>query len=302
MKRSGRARSFDGTRIAWRISGREGGPTVVLSNGIGCDRVFFRYLIRDLAGPYRVIAWDYRGHGDSGLPKDRSLLTIDALIQDLRAVMDATKTDHAILAGFSLGVQLHFEFYARYPERVRALIALCGAYEHPVRTLKRIGPLVESVLPLARLLAHRYPRLTGAVWSAVLTNPLAFSMASLTGMLDAESMSREDFNRLRTHFAALDLDLFARMASYMNEHTAVSVLPRIKVPALVVAGDQDTFTPIAISRRMHARIPDAEWCLVPGGTHASLLEQPALIDGRVADFLDQHFPQEAADSSRSRKS
>src|SRR4051812_40594439 len=53
----------DDTPIYYRVSGVADAPTVILSDGIGCDGYIWKYLERALAEHYRVIHWHYRGHG-----------------------------------------------------------------------------------------------------------------------------------------------------------------------------------------------------------------------------------------------
>ena len=105
MLESAYTTSFDGTRIAYRVYGN-GSPTVFLSNGIGCNQTFFKYLIPALAEHYRVVAWDYRGHVDSDIPSDGRNLTVDCCVQDMLTVMDTVGFEKAVVGGFSMGVQV----------------------------------------------------------------------------------------------------------------------------------------------------------------------------------------------------
>ena len=278
--------SFDGTRIAYRVRGA-GGPTVVLSNGIGCDRVLFRYLARDLASGFRVIAWDYRGHGDSDPPADRECVSMADCALDLRAVLDDSETDRAVLVGYSMGAQLGFECYAHFPARVAALACVCGTFQHTVRTLRYVGPLVETALPLLRRAARDSPRLVRAIWRSAFLSPLAVPVADRLELFDAGRVDRSDFRRFRDHFADMDLALFAEMAGRMNEHSAASVLADVAVPTLIVSGGRDPFTPPDLGRRMAATIPDSEWELIPDATHAALLEQPERVNACVAEFIER---------------
>ena len=161
---------FDGARIAYRVYG-EGEPTVLLSNGIGCNQAFVDHVIRALSARYRVVIWDYRGHVDSEKPADPRDLTVDWCIRDMEAVVNAAGIDQVVLAGFSMGVQISLEYFHRHPEKIRGFIALLGTYEYPLRSLFYMGragePLVRSVLKLVKLRPSVFQR----VWRLALSGP-----------------------------------------------------------------------------------------------------------------------------------
>ena len=83
----GYAEGRDGTRIFWSAVG-QGGPALVCCDGIGCDGFAWKYLVRDFAATNRIVRWHYRGHGRSGVPKDRTRVSFDDISSDLQAVLD----------------------------------------------------------------------------------------------------------------------------------------------------------------------------------------------------------------------
>ena len=97
-------RSTDGTRLHAEVFGPDDGYPIVLSHGITCSLQVWRNQIADLAKDHRVIAFDHRGHGRSGVP-GRGGYTLDLLAADLDAVLDATldRGECAVIVGHSLG-------------------------------------------------------------------------------------------------------------------------------------------------------------------------------------------------------
>jgi pimeloyl-ACP methyl ester carboxylesterase len=83
----------------------------------------------------------------------------------------------------------------------------------------------------------------------------------------------------------MDPRLFLGMLKHASEHDAWDHLPSIKIPTLIVAGTQDTFTPYWLSEEMHDRIPGSELLTVPGGTHVAPIEQPELLTLRLEKFF-----------------
>ncbi len=98
-------------------------------------------------------------------------------------------------------------------------------------------------------------------------------------------MRREDFAPYFAHLSSMDPRLFLGMLKHASEHSTFDHLPEVDVPALIVAGTHDTFTPYWLSEEMHDRIPGAEMLTVPGGTHIAPLEQPELLTLRLEKWL-----------------
>ena len=93
----------DGVRIAFRTTGS--GPAVVLVHGTALSQVIWRGFgySRELADQFTVITLDLRGHGRSDKPHDRQVYSVESMVGDVLAVLDATGTDRAHYVGYSLG-------------------------------------------------------------------------------------------------------------------------------------------------------------------------------------------------------
>ena len=88
--RSMAVRAGDGTRLHAEIFGPEDGYPIVLAHGITCAIRVWACQIHELARDYRVIAYDHRGHGRSGVPSRRANYGLNFLAADLDAVLEAT--------------------------------------------------------------------------------------------------------------------------------------------------------------------------------------------------------------------
>lgn len=102
--------SRDGTTIAYERSGA--GPAVVLVAGAFCDRGWFDSLAAALAADFTVYSYDRRGRGDSGDSGDSRAFSIDAEVEDLRAVVAATG-ETPLVYGLSSGAALALEAAAQ---------------------------------------------------------------------------------------------------------------------------------------------------------------------------------------------
>jgi len=285
------ATAADGTRLWWRSAGR-GEPAVVLCDGIGCAGWIWRELFPRLAQRARVLHWNYRGHGKSERPRDVARTTIADCVEDLVAVLDAAGERRAVLVGHSMGVQVCLEAHRRHPRRVRALALLCGA---PGRTLDTFhgGRLFATVFPWIQRLVLARPG--GARWAftrAARTAPVI----QLARFLEVnwQLLSREDLERYFVDLAQVDPEVFVRMLGAAAQHDASDHLNDVDVPTLIVGGEKDTFTPLALSRHMHDEIRGSELLVLPAATHVGPLEHPELVALRMEKFLDERVARRRA--------
>ncbi|HEX9289357.1 MAG TPA: alpha/beta hydrolase [Anaeromyxobacteraceae bacterium] len=276
------ATAGDGTRLWWRAAGR-GSPTVVLTDGIGCAGYIWRRLFPVLVTQRRVVHWNYRGHGKSERPRDPDRVSILDCVDDLFAVLDAAGERSAVLAGHSMGVQVCLEAHRRHPERVRALVLVCGAPGRPLDTFHG-GPLLSSMFPYLKALVLAVPEAARWIFRSVVPTELAFQIGRYLEV-NRQLLRREDLEAYLSELAGVDPELFVRMLATAAVHDASDHLPDIDVPTLVVAGEKDTFTPMSLSTRMHESIPGSELLVLPAGTHTGPLEHPELTALRLEKFL-----------------
>jgi pimeloyl-ACP methyl ester carboxylesterase len=99
------------------------GTPIVFIHPPHMDHVVFRYQ-RELAEHFRVILYDIRGHGRSGINTEP--VTIPILADDLRLLLDELEIDQAVVCGYSSGGSVAQEFVLSFPERTKALILSGG--------------------------------------------------------------------------------------------------------------------------------------------------------------------------------
>ena len=290
--------ALDGTRLFVGVREPSGGarpdaPTLVLSDGIGCDGFAWKYLQPPFAEHFRVVHWHYRAHGRSGLQVDPGRIDIAAHARDLVTVLDHVGAERAVLVGHSMGVQVSLETYRLAPERVRALVLLCGSYGK-ITTTFHGSDVLKQVLPTIIDYVDRHRGLARALWGR-LPSKLAFRIALLSREVDALAIREEDFRWYMDHVAAMEPSIFLAMLRLAGEHTAEDVLPRIDVPSLVVAAERDTFTPPAMAAHMAEMIPGAEYFVLRGASHAAPIEQPVAIQQRCDKFFAERLTDRESD-------
>jgi pimeloyl-ACP methyl ester carboxylesterase len=283
VERTGIHIAADGTPIWYGTVGS--GPSVVLCDGFACDGFIWPFLIDDLIESYQVVRWHYRGHGQSGEPRDTGRVGVEDLCDDLSGVLDALEIDEAIFMGHSMGVQVILQYYGLDPERVKALVPICGTFKRPLDTFHNHDKL-NDLLPYLRKLVTWAPDKVQTFWETVTTSPL--SLLASRGEINARLVRTSDFAPYLEHVARMNVQTFVTMLSALAEHSTEDILPTIDVPTLIVASENDTFTPLSRSEEMAGMIPDSELLILPGGTHIGPLELPATVNGAIEKFLSDH--------------
>ncbi len=277
--RQGRLRTDDGAELSYQSFGS--GSTIVLANGIGVRYPGLAAQIRGLRDRYHVLCWDYRGIGDSCMPRDADV-SIPRHARDLLAVLDHLEIEHAVVAGWSMGVQVALETARIQPERVSGLVALLGGY----------GALFHAVLSprLARAtergfrLASRYPRVVQRVFDAAVIAPrLSFALMSRLSFVD-KHVDQDAFAAMVRGVAQVDKRNYARTMVELAVHDASDMLAQLRCPALVVAGQRDWLTPPHLAEHMVERIPNAIYRQLPDSTHFGPLEKPERVNEWLLDF------------------
>jgi len=281
----GTAKSFDGTEIAYRSIGDSSVP-IICCNGLGCGTFFWTYFEEYFYKKHQVITWDYRGHGESGLNGNPENYSIHALVKDCKTVLDALDVKKAIFVGHSLGTQLIFEVYRQYPERVAALVPCFGTDGRPMNTFYNTR-LSRYLFRACYEIGQRFPTPSNYISRLLLQNPLSFYLGGILKIMNTGMINKQDVDQYIAHILAVDPAFFTELLRTAQDHTAQDILPDIQVPSLIIAGEQDHFTPLWISKKMHRLIPDSELFVVKKGSHAALVEQPELLNLRIDKFLQE---------------
>ena len=271
-------RAADGTPLHAEVYGPPGGYPIVLTHGITCAIRAWAHQIADLATDYRVIAFDHRGHGRSGVPR-RGGYSLEHLAGDLDSVLEATLAprERAVLAGHSMGGITIAAWSAHYRDKVRrraAAVALINTTSGDlVREVKLFS--VPRELSPARVLAARglINAFGGFPLPAAARIPSRYLVAMLAVGRDADPSA-----------ARLVYELFAQTSPAARGGCAKMLvdalgsryleLDGLIVPTLVIGSERDRLTPINQSRRIARTAPNVVGLVELTGGHCSMLERP----------------------------
>ena len=277
----------DGTALAYRTAGQ--GPPLVLVNGVSTSMFFWKKILPRWAGRYRVVLWDYKGHGDSEPAKTREGTTIHAMADDLIRVMDAAGVARAPVVGFSMGSQVALEACRLHADRLAAVVSLLGTAGRVMDTaLWSVGGKVAKAA-LTRMPRRAIPGLRRAAQLG-LRLPGVYR-AGKTMRLYGNETAPHDIAAYIKHFGQLDPQTVVDIVLAAGEHDAADVLGGLQMPLLVIAGARDVFASVEkVSQPIHAAAPGSQLVVLPEGTHGSLFGHDAEIDAAIEAFVDGVLP------------
>jgi pimeloyl-ACP methyl ester carboxylesterase len=291
------ALASDGEPLTYQIDGapaargadRALATPILTTHGLVSSTHHWMFFTPHFARARPIVSWHYRGHGGQPVPRDRQV-SVAQFADDAHAVWRASAVAPAVVVGLSFGVQVALEIWRRHPEAVRALVLICGTAGHPLDRVSSSAVLRGAATRLFRTLGHQR-LLAGGALGVLRTRAgqrLARELAYLSGGALRGACPNEVLEGLFGHVATLDPELIGDLVAAYLEHTAQDVLPTIRVPTLIIAGDRDQLTPVAAAERMQRAIPGSELVVFPGHTHLVQVEQPEAVHAAIDAFLHAH--------------
>ena len=253
--------------LAYSDSGS--GPAVVLIHAFPLDRSMWDAQVPALAAQYRVIAVDLRGFGGSPLGDDAPHL--DAMADDVAALLDRLEITKCVVAGLSLGGYVSMALLRRHARLFAGLMLIdtkgTADGDAAANNRERIAATVEDDGNVDVLISDVLPALTGE--TTKLDRPQVVALiADIVRRADPASV------------AWVQRAMAARPDS-------VDTLEDFEEPALVVVGDEDVLAPVAEAQMMLDALPDATLAVIPGCGHLSAMERPDDLTAIMLDYLDE---------------
>lgn len=268
----------NGVQIHYKRTG-EGEPVFILLHGFLASLHSWREVMGPLGESGTVIAYDRPAFGLTSRPMpeewgEENPYTAQANVEMLIGLMDALAVERAVLVGNSAGGSLAIHAALQHPERIRGLILVDAAvytgggtpdWMHPVLAtpqMRRIGPLLLRNIrgwgeDFGRMAWHDPGSMTPDVWEGYLRP------------LQAENWDRALWEFL---LASRPLDLEAR-------------LDEIRVPVLVITGDDDRIVPTQESIRLAEAIPGSDLVVIADCGHLPQEERPQAFLQAVRGFI-----------------
>lgn len=245
------------------------GPPLVLVTGLGGVADFWRPHLAALAGTHKVIIYDHRGTGQS--TKSPPPYTVDAMADDVIALMDALDIGSAHIFGHSTGGAIGQILGARHPQRVLSLL-LAATWGHRDPFFRRC---FDARLPVLHALgAKPYVELT-----SLLLYPPSWISEHYDEMLIIEE---------RNAAALKHVDILESRIQAICDFEIADELGQIVAPTLIVCARDDMTTAAFFSEKLHKLILKSSLRTLDWGGHFFPLTAQPLFGAIMRDWLDQH--------------
>ncbi|MGY1896588.1 alpha/beta fold hydrolase [Nocardia gipuzkoensis] len=288
--RAGTVLADDGVALATRTCGPDDAPvTVIFVHGFCNSMASFHFQRRDLEKRWgarvRMVLFDLRGHGRSGVPSAASC-TIAQLGRDLAAVLRASAaTGPVVLVGHSLGGMAILAAAARFPDLFAARvigIALLSTAAAEV-TAAGIGQLLRNpAIDGFRLAVHTAPALVqaGRVTARHVITPI-LHVSSFHGRV-SPTLSR--FTTLMID--RTPVETIVKFLQSIELHDESAALPALAgTPVLVLGGAHDLVIPFRNSRALAAALPGSELIRLEGAAHMPHMQYPDIVNAALERLL-----------------
>jgi len=260
----------NGTRLYYEVSGI-GHPLVLIHGGL-VNRRLWDAQFDVFAQRYKVIRFDVRSFGDSApiTPETPPY----SLEEDLYSLLKFLGIEKTYVLGLSMGGAMAIDFTLMYPETVDALIPVAmglSGFEPDEEDKKGWA---EMNVALKNGDVARSVELTVGTWTdGPLRTPDQVNPAV-----------REKVRAMTTSLYSVPEDENATPPSH-QEPPAISRLSEIRVPTLIIVGDQDVRGILKIADILEKGIPGAKKVVISGTAHHLNMEKPEEFNRIVLDFL-----------------
>lgn len=256
----------NGIDINYLLEG-DGPETVVLINGLADDLLTWFYQVDALiAAGYRVLRFDNRGIGESSKPAGPYTTALFA--QDAKALVDELKISNFHLMGVSMGGMIAQEYALAYQSDLRSLTLAC-TYASP-------GPFCSRMFSLWQDIA------------SVNGVPTVMRDVTLWAFTQEFFLRREEeLKEFEVAMAYMNQSVPAYLAQLhsIQTHDTRSRMKQVKVPTLVLAGEEDILIPVSLSKELSELTPGSLFKTTPGG-HGCMWEHPEPFNQQFISFIN----------------
>jgi 3-oxoadipate enol-lactonase len=259
---------INGIEAYYEDSGNSSALPIVLVHAFPLSHEMWQPQIDPLASKYRVISYDIRGHGKSGIGDGQYML--EFFVDDLIGLLDFLQLDKAVLCGLSMGGYIVLRAAERNPERIYAMILADTQSKSDSNEAKIKRTAAIKLLKTKGVQAYADSFAKGA-----------FAPENYSGKTDAVDKIKQIIQ------SNTPLGIGGAILALAGRTDTTSFLSKVKIPTLIIVGESDALTPVSLSEEMRAQIPDSEMHVIGHAGHLSNLENPDEFNKHLLNFLDK---------------
>lgn len=256
--------NVNGIGVNYTLDGPPQAPVVTLSHSLATDLSMWDPQMATLTARYRVLRYDTRGHGGTDAPAGP--YTLDQLATDAKALLSALGIPRTHWIGLSMGGMIGQTLALGSPG-LFASLSLCDtssripAEAKPLWVERIKTAQTQGMEPLVEPTINRW-----------FTAPFVAAHKDLVDRVRAMIRATKPAGYAGCCHAISALDLTDKLAA-------------IKLPTLIVVGEEDQGTPVAASRTMHEKIAGSDLVIIKSASHLSNVEQPTEFTRAITALL-----------------
>ena len=249
--------------IAYNIVGR--GEPIIFIHGIGSTKHSWDGIIRELKDKYQCIVYDLRGHGESAVCEKN--FTLEVLVEDLEKLRSHLNINKTHIVGHSLGGMIGLSYARKYQDKVLSLSLLSTAAFRNVEDQKKILDIINKIRNegLDKVLPNLINR-----W---FTNEFIYNNQDIIN----KRIKQVQDTPLTAFLNVFRLYALTEMSSWLNE---------IKVPCLVITGENDLGCSPDINKKIADILPNSVFEVLDNLKHAITLEAPNIVGRKIRLFIE----------------
>jgi pimeloyl-ACP methyl ester carboxylesterase len=275
----------DGAKVRYQVFGSGEQSILLLPTWSIVHSDHWRHQVPYLAQRYTVLTFDGLGNGASDRPTDPAYYTDDAFAADAASVMDAAGIERAVVMSASMGAAWQLLLAYRHPQRVAGSVYI--AADLPIAPLPPGSAEAEP-----RFDEHLTEHAGWAMWNREFWHQ---DWPAFCRFFFSECFTEPDSEEQIEHYLSMGLETGPEeiaatiVATRVSEETTREAAATVRVPTLVIHGDEDAIASVEVGREL-TRLSGAESVVLPGSGHEPHCRIPVQVNGLLDAFLAQHHP------------
>lgn len=233
---------------------------------------------------YKILTHDYRGHYQSTGKENLDKINFQQMAEDLKIVCEHIGIKSCILLGHSMGVNVCLEVAKQNPSWINSMVLISGTIM-PVNDIMFNSNVMEHIEPLLNIASKKFPKIYKKVWKYAGWNPIANFIIHREGF-NKKTVDKEFIEIYLNRMGQLRPELFLHLYKQMSEHDILAHVSNMKIPTLIIGGDNDNVIPNYLQFILNKYLQNSEIYVIKNGSHVPQIDFPELINERVELFFD----------------